>query len=154
MWDSNSATTWRGALSPLETKIVSLVETEFLTQERPFRVGTHQNSAFALASILDYATVTGNESLVAATRATAKEFFQDDTEYPVRYEPMGWDFLSPALVEANLMCRVLDKNGLIDWIDGFFPDITCAPHNAILTLQSLSEHRDSNRDDVRVPPRR
>lgn len=132
LWDEPRANAWQEKMSPLEAKIVSHVETAFLTQDRPFRMGTHQNSAFALTSIFDYSTVTGNESLAAATKKTAKEFFHDDREYPVEYEPMGWDFLSPALTEADLMRRVLGKPELIDWIDDFLPDITRSPYDSIL----------------------
>lgn len=132
LWDEPRSAVWRDQLSPLESKIVSLVETEFLTQERPFRVGTHHNSAFALAFVLDYANVTGNESLAAETRETAAEFFSDDEDYPVEYEPMGWDFLSPALTEADLMRRVLDDEEFLDWIDSFFPDLTRSPYRAVL----------------------
>ncbi|WP_082146806.1 DUF2891 family protein [Halostagnicola sp. A56] len=47
LWNSGQAAAWREVIEPLEQKIVSLVESEFLTQDRPFRVGTHQNSAFS-----------------------------------------------------------------------------------------------------------
>ncbi|MEF8826415.1 MAG: DUF2891 domain-containing protein [Halapricum sp.] len=132
LWDDDRANAWRERIKPLESKIVSLVETEFLTQDRPFRVGTHQNSAFALAFVLDYANVTGNESLAGGARETAKGFFYDDRKYPVEYEPMGWDFLSPALTETDLMRRVLGGRDFTDWIDGFVPDLTRSPYDAVL----------------------
>jgi hypothetical protein len=131
LWDRKRAREWRATLEPLESTVVSLVESEFLTQDRPFRVGTHDNSAFALAFILDYARTTGNESLAAATEEKAIEFFADDEDYPVEYEPLGWDFLSPALTEADLMRRVLPGEEFREWADGFFPDLDRSPYNSL-----------------------
>ena len=108
LWDSETATEWRRVLEPLEQRVAELVESEFLTQERPFRVGTHHNSAFALQCVLDYARVVGDEGLETAAMETAREFYAADTDYPLAYEPLSWDFLSPGLTEADLMRRVLD----------------------------------------------
>jgi hypothetical protein len=132
LWDDHRAEKWREALSPLEERIASLVESDFLTGDRPFRVGTHQNTAFALAGVLDYARVVGDESLAGAARETSAAFFGDDSDYPVEYEPLGWDFLSPALAEADLMRRVRDGAAFREWLDRFFPDLTTAPYAGLL----------------------
>jgi len=88
LWDDDRAEAWRTTLRPLEDRVADLFETEFCTQERPYRVGTHGNSAFALASGLDYARVVGDDELAATTVETARHFFADDTDYPVEYEPL------------------------------------------------------------------
>ncbi|AEN05777.1 hypothetical protein Halar_2093 [halophilic archaeon DL31] len=121
LWDDPRADRWSDALAPLETCIVDLVGSELLTQERPFRVGTHGNSAFALSGVLDYACVVGNEALADAATATAWRFYEQDEDAPVAYEPLGWDFLSPTLAEATLMRRVLTPAEFTDWTDGFLP---------------------------------
>jgi hypothetical protein len=131
LWE-DATDDWKASLNPLEERIVDLVEAEFLSQERPFRVGTHHNSAFALQCVLDYARVTANGTLESATLETSKEFFAEDRDYPVEYEPLGWDFLSPSLIEADLMRRVLDSDGFVTWMDGFLPDVTVSPYNTIL----------------------
>jgi hypothetical protein len=132
LWEDARADDWRAVLRPLEERIVDLVETEFLTGDRPFRVGTHHNSAFALACVLDYARVVSDGSLEATALETSRRFFLDDRDTPVEYEPFGWDFLSPSLVELDLMRRVLDRDGFAAWTDGFLPDVTTAPHESIL----------------------
>lgn len=132
LWDDERANEWRSTLEPLERKIVDLVESAFLTQDRPFRVGTHQNSAFALHCILDYARTTGNDALASAASTTAIEFFAGDRDYPVEYEPLGWDFLSPSLTEADLMRRVYDRDEFVEWFDRFLPDVTTAPYESVL----------------------
>lgn len=132
LWDAEQAAQWREVLRPLETKIVALIETEFLTDDRPFRVGTHHNSAFALQCVLDYARITTNHTLEAATVETADRFYIGDRDAPVAYEPLGWDFLSPSLTEADLMRRVLDGHEFETWLEAFLPDITTAPRASIL----------------------
>jgi hypothetical protein len=132
LWESDRADDWRAVLGPLEERLVALVEAEFLSQERPFRVGTHGNSAFALQCVLDYARVMSNRSLESATLEMSREFFLADRDYPVEYEPLGWDFLSPSLVETDLMQRVLDREEFADWIEGFLPDVTASPYDTIL----------------------
>lgn len=132
LWEDSIADTWERRLKPLENTIRSLVETEFLTQNRPFRVGTHENSAFALAAIIDYARTTENRDLETAAAATARRFYADDTAYPVEFEPLGWDFLSPALTEADLMRRVLGGEEFTEWLDQFLPELTRQPYRAVL----------------------
>lgn len=132
LWDDGDADRWRATLRPLEERIVDLVESEFLGQDRPFRVGTHGNSAFALALVLDYARVTGNRTLETAVCETSRAFFETDEDYPIEYEPLGWDFLSPALVEADLLRRVLSADEFAAWLNEFCPDVTTAPYNSLL----------------------
>ncbi|MFB6234396.1 MAG: DUF2891 domain-containing protein [Halopenitus sp.] len=132
LWESERASEWQAALDPLEEKIRSLVESEFLGGDRPFRVGTHGNTAFALTLVLDYARTVGDEALERAVTETALEFYSDDRDYPVEYEPLGWDFVSPALTEADLMRRVYDGEEFEAWIDGFLPDVTTPPYDGIL----------------------
>lgn len=132
LWDDGRAEDWRGVLRPLEDTVVTLVEEEFLTQSRPFRVGTHGNSAFALAAVVDYARVTGNGDLEAAAVATAEAFYREDRGYPVEYEPLGWDTVSPGLTEADLMRRVLDADAFASWFDAFLPGVAAGRPDAVL----------------------
>jgi len=122
LWDDPRANRWIETLAPLETRIVELVESEFLPQSRPFRVGTHGNSAFALGCVLDYARVVENDDLAVATEETAQLFYADDEDAPVAYEPLGWDFFSPTLTEGTLMARVLEEE-FEAWLDDFLPDV-------------------------------
>ena len=123
LWDDPQAETWRERLEPLETFLHERVETGLLDQGRPQRVGTHGNTAFALTCVLDYARTTDRDNLAVATEETARRLFADDTDYPLAYEPLGWDFLSPALVEAALLSRVLDPGAFVDWFEAFLPDV-------------------------------
>ncbi|MFC5367697.1 DUF2891 domain-containing protein [Salinirubrum litoreum] len=124
LWDDPAADAWRATLRPLEDRVVDLVADDFLDQSRAFRVGTHGNSAFALTCVLDYARVVGDDGLESAVCDTARRFYADDTDAPVEYEPLGWDFVSPALTEADLFRRVLDSRAFADWFGDFLPDLS------------------------------
>jgi len=130
-WEEPRADEWRAVLRPLETTVVDLVETEFLPQERPIRIGTHGNSAFGLTCVLDYARAVGDDSLASATTETARRFYNSDRDYPIGYEPLGWDFLSPALAEADLMRRVLDPEAFARWFGRFLPSVVDSPHEEL-----------------------
>ncbi len=71
--------------------------------------------------MLEYADVVGDANLKTAVATRAHEFFEDDVECPVRYEPSGSDFLSPCLAEAALMGRLLPQEAFVAWLDDFLP---------------------------------
>lgn len=142
LWDDPRAEEWRATLEPLETKVRSLVERDLLAGDRPFRVGTHGNTAFALHCVLDYARTTGDDALAREACETATRCYADDRDYPVEYEPLGWDFLSPALTEADLMRRVYGHDEFEAWLDGFLPDVTQAPYDAFLEPARVSSNPD------------
>ena len=71
--------------------------------------------------------------------------YADDRDYPVEYEPLGWDFLSPALTEADLMRRVLDPEAFADWLVVFLPDITTDPYASVLEPISVDPENGMER---------
>lgn len=130
-WDDGRADRWAETLRPLESTIVDLVETNFLPMDRLLRVGTHGNSAFALACVLDYARAVDDTSLESKTIETAERFFADDRDYSLDYEPIGWDFLSPGLAEADLMRRIRPPEEFTDWFEDFLPAVVDDPRTAL-----------------------
>ncbi len=88
----------------------------------PIRTGEHNQTAFAMGMIIDAAISTGDDELVARVAERAREFYAGDTDAPLAYEPSAFDFLSPALAEANLMRRVLGADEFAAWLDGFLPN--------------------------------
>jgi hypothetical protein len=131
LWDDARADEWRATLQPLEETVAELVARTFLPVERPIRVGTHGNTAFALAALLDYARVVGDDELADAAAAAARACYGDDEDYPLGYEPLGWDFLSPGLAEADLLGRVLDADAFAGWLDGFLPGLSGSPETTL-----------------------
>ena len=133
----------RIAIAPLAQAFVTR-HLEFLPRAHyPIRHGTHANSAFALAFALDYAAVAGNATLAKACRAKAREWFFDDRDAPARFEPSGADFLSPTLMEAALMQRVLGATAFAHWLDEFLPGFADAMPSTLFAAAKVTDRSDS-----------
>jgi hypothetical protein len=119
---SARAADWWKNLAPL----VETLRSQWLgwlgAAAHPTRVGTHPNSAFALGLVLDAARAGQDTELADSCGAAARRWFGRDTRYG-GYEPDAADFLSPALVEADLMRRVLPAGEFAAWFDEFLPDL-------------------------------
>jgi hypothetical protein len=112
---------WHGELAPLADALAGRFIRFFEASAYPVRAGTHGNTAFASILGLDYARTAGRSDLAAAVEAAARRWYLCDRDYPVAYEPSGDDFLSPALVEALLMKRILPKQEFHEWLNRFLP---------------------------------
>jgi len=118
-WDDPDAKRWRESVQPL----VEVIESRYLEwlpkQTYPIRAGVHSNTAFGLALALDYADTAGRSALRELILEKSIQYFLPDRDYPAAWEPGGNDFLSPCLVEADLMRRVL--RDFSPWFDAFLP---------------------------------
>lgn len=122
-WDDPQANEWAQTLRPLEAEVVAQVEDWLPKLAYPIRIGTHNQTAFAFGLFLDYARTVGNAELAQLVAAKTHEFHDGDTDCPLGYEPSGEDFLSPCLMEADLMRRVMSPDGFADWLSAFLPQI-------------------------------
>lgn len=89
----------------------------------PVRVGEHDQTAFGLGLMLDYARSAGNEAFAKLVSDAARKFFLADKNCPLNYEPSGEDFLSPCLGEADVMRRVLPPPQFATWFKNFMPHV-------------------------------
>ncbi len=105
---------WHEALEPLADELARRFRRYIRDLPYPVRAGTHGNTAFACILALDY-------GMRDEIEAAARRWYLADRDYPVAYEPSADDFLSPALVEAVLMKRVLDGREFEAWFKGFLP---------------------------------
>ncbi|MBR9914041.1 MAG: DUF2891 domain-containing protein [Algicola sp.] len=122
-WDDPLARTLEDQLQPLTNLIVEKY-LEFLPKlNYPIRVGEHPNTAFGLSFAYDYAITVGNEELSQLIEQRAKDFYMNDDNCPLSWEPSGFDFLSPCLEEAALMKRVLPKETFQKWLNDFLPQL-------------------------------
>ncbi|WP_258906542.1 DUF2891 domain-containing protein [Actinokineospora sp. UTMC 2448] len=113
---------WSTALAPL-TDVLRSRWLDWLKGARlPIRVGTHTNSAFAIGLALDAARSTGDTELAEACVDAAERFYGADQGYG-GFEPSAADFLSPALVEADLLRRVRAPEAFAEWLAAFIPDL-------------------------------
>ncbi len=114
---------WRQALRPLEEQIVANTKDWLPKLAYPIRLGTHNQSAFAFGLMIDYARTVGDAELAQLITEKSLEFHRDDVDCPLAYEPSGEDFLSPCLMEADLMRRVLPPGEFDQWLQAFMPGL-------------------------------
>ena len=120
-WEDLLAKELATNLQPL-TDLICQKFIEFLPKLKyPIRVGEHTNTAFGLSFAWDYASTVQHDSLKLIIESSARNFYLQDTNCPLAWEPSGYDFLSPCLEEIDLMRRVLNKEEFEDWIQGFAP---------------------------------
>src|SRR6058998_1679075 len=122
-WDDEQAREMSTNLRPLEDAAVERLKTWLPKLSHPVRIGEHDQTAFGLGLILDYAHSTKNDSLAKLATESARKFFLNDKSCPLNYEPSGEDFLSPCLAEADVMRRVLPPDEFAKWLKDFLPQI-------------------------------
>jgi Protein of unknown function (DUF2891) len=126
-WDDPQAREWAAALRPLETAVIARVSGWLPKLAHPIRTGEHNNTAFGLGLMLDYARVAGNREFAALLESRAREYYAKDRGCPLNYEPSGEDFLSPCLAEADVMRRVLPAAEFVGWFNAFLPSVVLEP---------------------------
>ncbi|MEM6515642.1 MAG: DUF2891 domain-containing protein [Bacteroidota bacterium] len=122
-WEAPISKELEANLQPLTILIVEKY-LDFLPKlNYPIRVGEHPNTAFGLSFAYDYAQTVGHDQLKSMIETRARDFYFDDQDCPLNWEPSGFDFLSPCLEEAALMKRVLPKNEFKAWFQKFLPQL-------------------------------
>ncbi|PHR53145.1 MAG: hypothetical protein COA47_17200 [Robiginitomaculum sp.] len=122
-WDDPLAEKWLAALAPLEQAAADKFANWIPKLSYPVRVGTHHSSAFAFSLALDWSQTAAAPKLQNLIRRATISHFLEDINCPISYEPSGEDFLSPCLMEADLMRRVLSQEQFSLWLSGFLPNI-------------------------------
>jgi hypothetical protein len=122
-WDDPQGTEWSRALQPLAECFVERYLDFLPKQTYPIRAGTHPNTAFGLAFALDYARAVAHHELERLVVERSRRYFLADADCPAAWEPGGSDFLSPCLVEADLMRRVLPSGEFQGWLARFLPGL-------------------------------
>jgi hypothetical protein len=122
-WDDDDAKRWLQILAPLEEAVIEQFRAWLPKLAYPIRLGTHNQTAFGFALALDWARTAEHEEMQYLLLQKIDEFHANDVNCPLGYEPSGEDFLSPCLMEADLVRRVLDENEFQSWLHDFLPMI-------------------------------
>jgi Protein of unknown function (DUF2891) len=122
-WDDDQAREMSANLRPPEDGAIERLKAWLPKLSHPVRIGEHDQTAFGLGLMLDYARSTKNDSFARLVVDSAKKFFLTDKDCPLNYEPSGEDFLSPCLGEADVMRRVLPQTEFAKWLNDFMPQI-------------------------------
>jgi hypothetical protein len=122
-WNDPLARELEFALKPLTNLMVQRFR-EFIPKlHYPIRVGEHTNTAFGFAFAYDYALAVGNYAFVQEINDKSKYFFGKDRRCQLKWEPSGFDFLSPCLEELDIMRRVLPAVEFKVWLGRFLTRI-------------------------------
>ena len=122
-WNDPQAKEMAANLRPLEQVALDRLNVWLPKLSNPVRIGEHDQTAFGLGLMLDYARSAGNEKFADLLMSKAKQFYLNDQDCPLAYEPSGEDFLSPCLGEADVMRRVLPSRDFAAWLKTFLPQI-------------------------------
>jgi hypothetical protein len=131
-WDDPQAREMAASIRPLEEAALGRLNGWLPKLSYPVRIGEHDQTAFSLGLILDYARAAGDKNFADLLASKARQFYLDDKNCPLGYEPSGEDFLSPCLGEADLMRRVLAGPEFARWLDTFLPQISRAKNGSWL----------------------
>ncbi|WP_052569101.1 DUF2891 domain-containing protein [Ktedonobacter racemifer] len=144
-WDDPDARRWATNIAPLAEALTNNFLHWLPKATYPVRHGVHSNSAFGLSRSLPYAyerARAGDAALLEAITANAHRWYDGDTNYPGQFEPSGTDFLSPTLVEAELMLQLLPSDRFAGWLAAFLPGITDEKPAALFTPAVVSDASD------------
>jgi hypothetical protein len=132
---------WQAALAPLADAFAERFLDHLPQATYPIRAGTHFNTAFALALALEYAEIHHHPHLVPAIKDKALAWYGDDIACQA-WEPNGDDFLSPTLVEAECMRRVLPPEEFSGWLSGFLPHLAAGEPKTLFVPARVSNRSD------------
>lgn len=133
---------WYNNLRPLADMIVVKYIDFLPRQTYAIRSGVHPNTAFGISLALDYAVTTGNKELENLLKERSVAYYNNDKNCPGEWEPSGADFISPCLMEAELMSKVLDKSAYKQWLANFFPELKDGKPTNLLNPATVSDRED------------
>ncbi len=84
----------------------------------------------------------GDSKLLALVEDRARAYFARDADVPAAWEPGGSDFFSPALMEADLMRRVLPPGEFRAWFARFLPGAPRSEPRALFDPATVTDRTD------------
>jgi hypothetical protein len=146
-FDDTDAERWAANLRPLAGLFVERLLDWLPKVTYPWRYGIHASSAFALSFSLPFARVraqAGDAAFLEALEEAATRWFAGDAGYAAEWEPSGADFLSPALMEAELMSSLLPPDEFPSWLERFLPGIADCEPGTIFTPAVVIDPSDGH----------
>lgn len=138
--DSQEGRRWAETLRPLAQVFAQRFKAFLPLADYPVRTGTHYNTAFALRLTLDYADAH-DADLASQCRSAALRWHAEDRDCQA-WEPSQDEFLSPALMEAVLMRRVLSAAEFQAWFGAFLPRLSDGRPATLLSPARVSDRTD------------
>jgi hypothetical protein len=132
---------WAGVHAPLAAAFKARFDAFLPIADYPVRTGTHYNTAFALVLATEYAVLTDDQAFFDLMQNRAILWYGQDAACQ-GWEPSGDDFLSPALIEAEAMRRLLPRESFDIWFPRFLPDLAEKRPATLFSPARVSDRSD------------
>jgi hypothetical protein len=132
---------WAAALRPLAEAFADRFVAWLPKADYPVRAGVHANTAFALRLAADYAETYGDLALMDDLRDKALAWYAGDADCQA-WEPGGDEFLSPALIEAECLRRLLPAPDFRVWFRRFLPRVAERSPASLFIPAKVSDRSD------------
>jgi hypothetical protein len=134
-------TPWAATHAPLAEGFAQRFRDFLPVAAYPIRTGVHSSTAFALALASDYAAATNDGELLALFEAKARDWYIADRNAQA-WEPSGDDFLSPTLMTAECLRRLLPDNTFQTWFADYLPHADEARPTTLFTPATVTDRTD------------
>ena len=132
---------WAATHAPLAAAFKARFDAFLPIADYPVRAGTHYNTAFALVLSTEYAVMTDDQAFFDLMQNRALLWYGQDAACQA-WEPSGDDFLSPALIEAEAMRRLLPRESFNSWFPRFLPDLAEKQPATLFSPARVSDRSD------------
>ena len=139
--DTDEGRRWAATIRPLADAFTARLLSFLPRATYPIRVGTHFNTAFAITLSLAWADCAGEVALGTALRDAATRWYGTDADCQA-WEPGSDEFLSPALMEAECMRRILPRSVFASWLAQFLPGLAHGAPAALFAPAVVSDRTD------------
>jgi len=132
---------WAKVHQPLADAFIARFHAWFPLADYPIRTGVHSSTAFAFTLAADYAKLANDEALLAGLTERARAWYLADRDAQA-WEPSGDDFLSPTLIEAVCLRRLLPKAEFDAWFERFLPRLDQGQPRTLFQPARVSDRSD------------
>lgn len=116
---ASMAQRWASALAPVHAAACENTIRYWKQLVVPNRAGAHANTAFAAGLMLDAARMhrtAQTAEIEGCIRAYFDRWVRVASRIDANIEPLGYDFISPSLCEAELASRLMDDREFRAWV--------------------------------------
>jgi hypothetical protein len=133
---------WFDTLRPFAEELATRFKQYLTRLPYPIRGGTHPNTAFAAALVIEYAEIRKDNDLLNAVCERVKAFFAADSDCQA-WEPNGNDFHSPTLMVMECMRRALPPADFVDWVGRYLPRLSQREPRVLFEPVPVADHSDA-----------
>ena len=131
---------WGDLMRPLAEAFADRFRRFLPVSVYPVRTGVHSSTAFALALAQDYASLT-DPDLLALLTDKARAWYLDDRD-ATAWEPSQDDFLSPTLIEAECLRRLIPPDAFAAWFEAFLPRAAARQPASLFAPATITDRSD------------